>query len=88
MAKTLTVQLMEANVRIAQLEARLADADTELTKLMARVVAIETAPHVTTPHIVNKTEPVVTHYRDHQGNYWEKTKVGNQSRARIISTAN
>ena len=70
-APTLTVQLMQAVARIAQLEERIAK--------------LEAAPVAATRPIALKPEPVITRYYDRAGQLWEKTRIGNQARSRLVT---
>jgi len=73
MAKqTLTVQLMHANQRIAELEASLATARQCYRELR------DTTRTVATPHIV-------TRFTKCDGSVWEKTRTGNKAVSRCIS---
>lgn len=76
--QTLTVQLMHAETRIAELEAALTDANTRLDR--ARVIYRELRDENNVLRLVAKRiEPVITYYTDRAGVRWEKTRIGNRS---------
>lgn len=80
MAKqTLTVQLMHANSRIAELEATLDTARQCYRELRAKHAPAAPAAHTITP--------IVTHFTKRDGSVWEKTRVGNQAVTRCIVEA-
>ena len=82
--------LIAAEAKIAALEARIAVAKTVYMSQKARIAELEAALNtrgVKTAPAAPSAEPapVVTHYTDHCGRVWEKTRVGNRATSQPIA---
>lgn len=75
--------LIAAEARIAALEARIAVATEVYRNQRARIAELEAA--LNTRGVKSAVvEPKVSHYTDHTGRVWEKTRVGNQATSRLV----
>ena len=72
---TLTVQLMHANARIAELEAQLT-----LERAISAASFHTALAHA--EHVV--AQPIITHYSTSDGTQWIKTRVGNRAVSRQV----
>ncbi len=77
---TLTVQLMHANARIAELEATLVKARECYRELRSSIIA----PIVVAP---KPDTAVITRYTDRLGRTFERTRIGNKASIREITTS-
>lgn len=82
--------LIAAEAKIAALEARITVAKTVYLNQRARITELEAALNTrgvkATPAAPSaEPAPVVTHYTDHCGRVWEKTRVGNRATSRPIA---
>ena len=82
--------LIAAEQRIAALEARIAVAKNVYMSQKARITELEAALNtrgVKAAPAAPSAEPapVVSHYTDHCGRVWEKTRVGNRATSRPIA---
>lgn len=78
--------------RIAALEARITVAKNVYMSQKARIAELESALNtrgVKTAPAAPSAEPapVVTHYTDHCGRVWEKTRVGNRATSHQVQSA-
>lgn len=84
--------LIAAETKIAALEARIAVAKDVYLNQKARIAELEAALNTrgvkAAPAAPSATPaPVVTHYTDHCGRVWEKTRVGNRATSRQVQSA-
>ena len=70
-----------------ELEQLLSKRNAECMALRERVSVLEGELALRPRSAINKVAPVVTTYRDHAGNVWEKTRLGNKATSRIVSHA-
>ena len=81
--------LIAAETKVAALEARIAVAKTVYMSQKARIAELEAALNTRGVKAVPaapsaEPAPVVTHYTDHCGRVWEKTRVGNRATSRQV----
>lgn len=81
--------LIAAEAKIAALEARITVAKTVYMSQKARIAELEAALNtrgVKAAPAAPSAEPTptVTHYTDHCGRVWEKTRVGNRATSRLV----
>ena len=81
--------LIAAEAKIAALEARIAVAKTVYMSQKARIAELEAALNtrgVKAAPAAPSAEPapVISHYTDHCGRVWEKTRVGNRATSRQV----
>lgn len=87
MAKqTLTVQLMHANSRIAELEATLTIA-RQCYREARQCFRDLRATHATAAPAAHTPTPIVTRFTKRDGSVWEKTRIGNQAVTRCVIDA-
>lgn len=85
--------LIAAEQRIAALEARVEVAKTVYMDQKARIAELEAALNTRgvkaapAAPSAKPAAPVVTHYTDHCGRVWEKTRVGNRATSRQVQSA-
>ena len=84
--------LIAAEAKIAALEARIAVAKTVYMSQKARIAELEAALNTRGVKAApaapsTKPAPVVTHYTDHCGRVWEKTRVGNRATSHLVAEA-
>lgn len=84
--------LIAAEAKIAALEARIAVAKTVYMSQKARVAELEAVVNtrgVKAAPAAPSAEPapVISHYTDHCGRVWEKTRVGNRATSRQVQSA-
>lgn len=78
--------LIAAEAKIAALEARIAVAKTVYMSQKARIAELEAALN-TRGVKAAPAAPIVSHYTDHCGRVWEKTRVGNRATSRQVAGA-
>ncbi len=81
--------LIAAEQRIAALEARVAVAKNVYRSQKARIAELEAALNTRGVKAVPaapsaEPAPIVSHYTDHCGRVWEKTRVGNRATSRQV----
>ena len=86
--------LIAAEAKITALEARIAVAKTVYVDQKTRIAELEAAlntrgvkPVAPAAPSAKPAAPVVTHYTDHCGRVWEKTRVGNRVTSRQVQSA-
>lgn len=84
--------LIAAEAKIAALEARIAVAKTVYMDQKARIAELEAALNTrgvkAAPAALGaEPAPIVSHYTDHCGRVWEKTRVGNRATSRQVAGA-
>lgn len=83
--------LIAAEAKIAALEARIAVAKDVYLNQRARIAELEAALNTRgvkaapAAPSAKPAAPVVTHYTDHCGRVWEKTRVGNRATSQLIA---
>jgi hypothetical protein len=77
---------------IASVEAACADTVRILTARNAECLALRLRVSVLEGELtlrprvaINTIAPIVTHYRDHMGRLWEKTRLGNKATSRVVA---
>ena len=78
--------LIAAEQRITELEARIAVAKDVYLNQKARIAELEAALN-TRGVKPAAPAPVISHYTDHCGRVWEKTRVGNRATSRQVQSA-
>lgn len=82
--------LIAAEAKIAALEARIAVAKAVYVDQKTRIAELEAALNtrgVKAAPAAPSAEPapVISHYTDHCGRVWEKTRVGNRATSQLIA---
>ena len=78
--------LIAAEAKIAALEARIAVAKTVYVDQKTRIAELEAALN-TRGVKAAPAAPIVSHYTDHCGRVWEKTRVGNRATSHLVAEA-